>query len=203
MLKGEGVKINISNKLTVLRIALVPFVLALLSLKGFEFKYLCAGVVFLLASYTDYLDGKLARKKNLITSFGQIMDPMADKILVSSVLISFVGLGLADFLPVAIIVARELVITSVRFLILQNDGRVVSANIFGKLKTISQMLAILSIFSLRAFAELGGGGGIFAGENMRFLSGLSCALIWISAGFSILSGITYVYLNRRSITSSF
>ena len=178
---------------------MVPFVLALLSLKGFEFRFLCAGVLFLLASYTDYLDGKLARKKNLVTSFGQIMDPMADKILVSSVLISFVGLGLADFLAVAIIVARELVITSVRFLILQNDGRVVSANIFGKLKTASQMLAILSIFSVGAFAET----SIFTAENVRFFSGLNGVLIWISAGFSVLSGITYVYLNRRSITSSF
>lgn len=131
------------------------------------------------------------------------MDPMADKILVSSVLISFVGLGLVDWLAVAIIIVRELVITSTRFLVLQGSGQVIPANIFGKLKTISQMVAILTIFSVQAFAELSSKNAFFTAENVGLFSVLGSILVWISAVFSVLSGITYIYANRRSIFSSF
>ena len=131
------------------------------------------------------------------------MDPMADKILVSSVLISFVGLRLADWLAVAMIIVRELIITSTRFLVLQGSGQVIPANIFGKLKTISQMVAILTVFSVRAFAELSPKTAFFTSENIGLFPILGSILIWISAIFSVLSGVTYIYANRRSIFSSF
>ena len=148
MIKQKGgFLINISNKLTVFRIILVfPIVLVLLFINFSLHKYLLSGLLFLIASYTDYLDGQIARKKKLITAFGQIMDPLADKILVISVLICFLSLNLITGLPVILIVIREFVITSVRFLILKNNKNVISANMWGKLKTVSQIFSIFFIF---------------------------------------------------------
>ena len=114
--------INISNKLTIFRIILVfPIILVLFYVNNNLSKYLISGILFLIASYTDYLDGKIAREKNLVTAFGQIMDPLSDKILVLSVLICFLSLNLITGLPVILVIIREFLITSIRFLVLNNN----------------------------------------------------------------------------------
>lgn len=182
---------------------LVPLIIFLLSSTWFEYKFLCSGIVFLIASYTDFLDGNLARKNNIITNFGQIMDPMADKILVSAILIFFVGLGFVPALAAAVIILREFVITSVRFLVFQTSRRVVSANILGKLKTVSQMAAIITIFSVQSCLEISKISCNFIMQNLMFFEVLQSVLIWIAALLSLISGLVYIYLNRKSIISSF
>ena len=137
---------NLPNKLTVFRIMLVPIIVFSLCSYNWKYNFLCAFIVFLLASYTDQLDGYIARKNNLITDFGKIMDPLADKILVSSVFICFTGMNLVPSIATVLIVCREFIVTSVRFLILEHENKVVAANIFGKLKTVSQIVAIIFVF---------------------------------------------------------
>ncbi len=192
-------EINISNKLTVFRIALVPLIAFLLTLESFNFKYLIAGILFLIASYTDYLDGKLARKNNLVTPFGQIMDPLADKILICSVMVCFVSDGLISALAAILIIFREFLVTSIRFLIFKSSGAVIPANILGKLKTISQMTSITVIFAVKALSEISSCFCDFASNNFAYIYILENILIWISVAFSCVSGIAYIYLNRKSI----
>lgn len=182
---------------------LVPLIIFLLSSTWFEYKFLCSGIVFLIASYTDFLDGNLARKNNIITDFGQIMDPMADKILISAILIFFVGFGFVPALTAAVIILREFIVTSVRFLVFQTSRRVVSANILGKLKTVSQMAAIIYIFSVQSCLEVSKTSCNFITQNFMFFEVLKLVLIWIAALLSLISGLVYIYLNRKSIISSF
>ncbi len=109
--------------------------------------------MFLGASLTDHYDGKIARERNLITNFGKFLDPLADKLLVISALVCFLQLGLADVWCVLIIIARELMVTSIRLLAVEGGGVVIAANKWGKAKTVSQMVAILFILvCCRAYA---------------------------------------------------
>lgn len=183
-----------------LRILLVPLVVVFLLCKGMDYHYLYAGIVFLIASYTDYLDGKLARKRNLITNFGQIMDPLADKILINSILICFVSSDLVPAMAAVIMIAREFIITSVRFLILQNNGKVVPANIFGKLKTVSQMVAIVSIFAFQTYIEISSKSLWLPIIDKGIFLLLQNILIWISVLMSCISGVIYIYSGRKCIT---
>ena len=127
------------------------------------------------------------------------MDPLADKILIASILICFVGLGLVPGLAAVIIVAREFIITSLRFLVLQNDGKVIPASILGKLKTASQMVTIFSIFAVQSCLEFFAFNGIFLKLDINLLYLFQNVLIWLSVLFSFLSGIMYVYSNRKYI----
>lgn len=169
----------------------------------FKYRYLFSGIMFLIASYTDYLDGNIARKNNMITQFGQIMDPLADKMLVCALLIFFVKEGLAPVSAVILIVLREFLLTSIRFLILKGSGKVVSANIFGKLKTISQMIAIIFIFLFQSFLELNLFKDYLEFQSAYLVFYIQDVLVWLSAFFSILSAGVYIYMNRESITSDF
>lgn len=129
---------NIANKLTLLRIVMIPVFMFLL-LEGLSFW---AFVVFALASLTDFLDGFLARKYNLITNFGKFMDPLADKLLITSALICFVQLGMINAWVVVIILSREFIVSIFRA-IAAAEGIVIAASWWGKAKTISQMLMVI------------------------------------------------------------
>ncbi|HAS73639.1 MAG TPA: CDP-diacylglycerol--glycerol-3-phosphate 3-phosphatidyltransferase [Clostridiales bacterium UBA8960] len=129
---------NIANKLTLLRIILIPFFIFLL-LEGYS---IWAFVVFSLASLTDFFDGYLARKHNLITNFGKFMDPLADKLLITSALICFVELGQLNSWVVIIILSREFIVSIFRA-IAAAEGIVIAASWWGKAKTISQMVMVL------------------------------------------------------------
>ena len=143
---------NLPNKLTVMRMILVPFVVAAL-LYPFPHHYLVALLLFAAASYTDHLDGKIARRDNLVTDFGKFMDPLADKVMVLSAMVCLVSLGFADVWIVVLMLAREFMVTSIR-LVAVDKGRVIAANIWGKVKTVTQIIAILGVLLLQYLLEL-------------------------------------------------
>ena len=136
-------KENIPNLLTLARIVIIPIFIALVALNQSTFWHIIAAVIFALASFTDYLDGYLARKWGVVTNFGKFADPLADKMLVMSAFIMLAGLGLAPAWIVAIIICRELAVTGLRLLLVENGGTVLAAAMPGKLKTVFQMLSII------------------------------------------------------------
>ena len=140
---------NLPNKLTILRVAMIPFfVFFLLNAKIPYHQYLAAAV-FIVASITDALDGHIARKYNLITNFGKFMDPLADKLLVCSALICFVELGLIPSWIVIVIISREFIISGFR-LVASDNGVVIAASYWGKFKTVSQMImSVLLILHIK------------------------------------------------------
>ncbi len=192
---------NLPNKLTVGRIFLVPVFVAAVLIE-FPCHYLAAIIIFIIASLTDMMDGKIARKKNLVTDFGKFADPLADKILVLAALLCFVQKGLCGCVPVIIVLFREFTVTSIR-LIAASKGKVVAANIWGKAKTVSQMIAIIAILALQFALELSGIGVQFDASFYLSFSNvippISSILVWISTVFAIISGVIYIYQNRQFI----
>lgn len=185
--KSTGNKINIANILTIFRMLLIfPAVLFVFTLLPFHLIY--AFFIFVLAAYTDYLDGKIAREYGHITDFGKIMDPLADKLMVISVLVSFCVLNFCPWLPVILIAVRETLITIVRFFILKNDKKVIAANKWGKFKTLSQITVVCFIFLFNILNE-----SIFLPQNIFiFLNSVSTVLLWLSVIFSWISAFIYL-----------
>lgn len=194
---------NLPNKLTVLRILLVPFMVTTL-LIDFPFHFLVAGLLFGAASLTDYFDGKIAREQNLITNFGKFADPIADKILVISALVCFLSLGLCDAVLIIVVLFREFVVTSVR-LSAATQGTVVSANIWGKVKTVTQIIAIVMVFALQLILEIVAlftdptTSAVYVSLSYAFYIVGEIAL-WISTVFAIISGLKYVLDNKDAIS---
>lgn len=186
---------NLPNKLTVLRMILVPF-FVLAVLWPFPHHFLAALVLFGVASYTDHLDGMLARKNNQITDFGKFMDPLADKILVISALVCFVSLNLCDVWLVLLIIAREFMVTSIR-LVAAGKGSVIAANNWGKIKTVSQIAAICMILFLQYIVELGDLGivSFVTGETVLWFWGIGEVFLAIATFFAVLSGLIYLRQN--------
>ncbi len=144
---------NLPNKLTVLRIFLTPVYLIFM-LSDFKGHYFVAAAVFIIASVTDFLDGKIARKNNLVTDFGKLCDPVADKMLTTAALLAFMQLGLCNIWIVMVILTREFLVTSFR-LIASAQGVIIPAGIAGKLKTASQMIfSIVIMLCLGSFEFL-------------------------------------------------
>lgn len=193
---------NLPNKLTVGRIILVPFfVVALLA--NFPLNNAIALIIFIVASLTDMFDGKIARKNGLVTDFGKFADPLADKILVLAALLCFVQLGICDCVAVIIVLFREFSVTSIR-LIAASKGKVVAANMWGKAKTVSQMIAIIAVIAMQIVLELPKVGLNFINtatfEPIFFVVGE--ILIWISVVFTIISGVVYIIQNRQFISQT-
>ncbi|HEM3539314.1 TPA: CDP-diacylglycerol--glycerol-3-phosphate 3-phosphatidyltransferase, partial [Streptococcus suis] len=136
-------KENIPNALTIGRILVIPIFILLLTVWDSTISHVLAALIFTLASITDYLDGYLARKWQVVTNFGKFADPMADKILVMTAFIMLVELGFAPAWVVAIIICRELAVTGLRLLLVENGGTVLAAAMPGKIKTFSQMFAVI------------------------------------------------------------
>lgn len=183
---------NLPNKLTVLRIILVPFMIAAL-LIPFPHHVLVAGLIFGAASVTDCLDGQIARKRNLITSFGKFADPLADKILVIAALICFVALKWCDPILPIVVLFREFAVTSVR-LVAASKGNVVAANFWGKLKTVSQIVAIAAIFAMQYFIELCSMGIVPLNPELfgTIFMIIGEALLWITGVAAVISGLIYI-----------
>ena len=191
---------NIVNKLTLLRMLMIPvFIFLLLNHSADQVVWLgtvipvnqvWAAVVFALASFTDFLDGYLARKYQLVTSFGAFFDPMADKLLVMAALILLVQLGSVPGWVVFIILARELMVTGLRVLIAQSNGKVMAAAMPGKIKTTTQMLAIICFL----LQDMG-----------RSVWGFSLAnlLLYVCLFFTIYSGLEYFYHARFVFSDGF
>lgn len=184
---------NLPNKLTLLRIILVPFFIIAM-LVNFPFHYLVAGCIFGVASVTDTLDGKIARSRNLVTDFGKFADPLADKILVLTALVCFLQVGLLGSfgaIPVIIVLFREFAVSSIR-LVAASSGKVVAANIWGKIKTVSQMVGISVIFAMQVVLEVLNAMKVSTGFITEVFYYIGNGLIWISTVFTLISGIIYL-----------
>ena len=189
---------NLPNKLTVARILLVPFFVTAL-LIDFPLNNLAALALFGAASITDLLDGKIARKQGLITDFGKFADPLADKILVISALLCFVQLGLCDCVAVIIVLFREFTVTSIR-LIAASKGNVIAANIWGKIKTVTQMVAIICVLVMQIVLDIGALGVALPCCLRCIFYWTGEGLIWVSTLFTVISGIIYVKQNKHFIS---
>ncbi len=195
---------NLPNKLTVLRLILVPFYVFFLLMPSIPHHYLIALIIFCAAAYTDHLDGKIARKMNMVTDFGKFADPLADKVMILSALACFIQLGLTDCISLIVIVTREFAVTSVR-LAAMGKGKVVAANNWGKVKTVSQIAAVIVVMLLRYILELDSMKIITIGDTqtISFWFGVAgTALIWISVIFTLISGIIYIVQNFEYIRTA-
>lgn len=182
---------NLPNKLTVLRVLLVPLFIFFIMIDSIPLNILWGGIIFGAAAITDLVDGKLARKYNLITNFGKFLDPIADKILVMAAVLCFCAKGWIDVIAVFVILTREFVVSGLR-LVVAGEGVVVPAGIWGKLKTASTMAAIGVIMAIEFFLV-----DIFAIDFNFFI--INEIIIWICAVLTIISGVTYVYAYKDYI----
>ncbi len=177
---------NLPNKLTLGRVICVPFFI-LCYLKGW---FIPALVIFIAASFTDMLDGKIARKYNLVTNFGKIMDPLADKILVYSAFCLMIGDGtMADWMLI-IILAREFTIAGMRT-VAASQGNVIAAAMSGKIKTVLQMCAVPLLMLANAVLAMKGQAAL--GRNIMIFAQL---VLWASLVMTVYSGVEYVVKNR-------
>ena len=188
---------NTPNKLTMLRLILVPFYAFFLLMPSIPHHFLIAFIIFAAAAYTDHLDGKIARKKNMITDFGKFADPLADKVMIVAALACFIQLDITNAVVLIIIVTRDFAVTSVR-LAAADKGKVVAANKWGKAKTISQIVSVLVIMLMYYILELHKLGIITLGsyDTAAFWFGVtSDILMWISVVFTLISGVIYIVQN--------
>lgn len=174
---------NLPNKLTIIRIVAVPFFIALYLL---DFR-IAAFVLFVAAALTDMLDGQIARKYNLVTNFGKIMDPLADKILVYSAFCLMVQNGLVPAWMFIIILTREFVVSGMRT-VAASEGIVIAAGMSGKIKTVLQMIAVPLLLLIGVFSQPGIDTLVTAVANI---------FLWASLIMTVISGIEYVYKNKN------
>ncbi len=173
---------NLPNKLTLLRVILVPFfvVVLLTQCVGENSKYVALGI-FVIASITDFFDGRIARSRNLVTNFGKFMDPLADKLLVCSAMICLISSGKLEDWIVIVIISREFIISGFR-LIASDNGVVIAASYWGKFKTVSQMAMIIVLILDLPGLEIAG-----------------IALKYLALGLTVVSLGDYVWKNRGII----
>jgi CDP-diacylglycerol--glycerol-3-phosphate 3-phosphatidyltransferase len=187
---------NLANKLTIFRIILVPIMVIIPFLGisgeifGIPYTMLIVDLIFIIASITDKLDGYIARSKNQITTFGKFLDPLADKILVLAAMIMLVEIGrLPAWIPI-IVVAREFIVSGYRLVAVEKGGKVIAASVWGKLKTVSQMIALIV-----AFIDLNSFGQCFKGNLSGYsfyINLFTTIMMLISVVATIFSGIDYV-----------
>lgn len=195
-MKRKRSKMNLANKLTISRIVLTFVFMLFLFSRGFTFKVL-ALATFAIASWTDFLDGFLAKRRNEVSDFGRFMDPIADKVLVLSAFLAFVEMRLIPAWIVVIIIFREFIITGLRLIALIK-GEVIEAEMAGKHKTISQMVAIYVILFFIVFKESSTSLFGFWNENMEFLlRQIIFYMMLITAFLTIVSGISFLVKNKR------
>ncbi len=194
---------NLPNKLTLCRIILVPVFMIFVSLTEFGTEtfnatwYLVAGIVFAAASFTDYLDGHLARKWHMVTDFGKFADPLADKLLTTVALIYMMRDGVCSPVVLCIILAREFAVSGLRMVAAgAKDGKIIAANMWGKVKTVLQMLTIIFYFF---GISLTYGNTVLGNLNVWLISYWLC---WLVAAATAISGIKYLWDNRSFINTA-
>ncbi len=187
---------NLANKLTISRIVLTFVFMFFLFSKGIVFKTL-ALVVFIIATWTDYLDGFLAKRRNEISDFGKFMDPVADKILVIAAFLAFVEMKLVPAWIIVIIIFREFTITGLRLIALVK-GKVIEAEMAGKHKTVSQMVSIYMILFFIVLKEYSASIFGFWNENLEFfLKNIIFYMMILTATLTLISGISYLIKNKK------
>ena len=194
---------NLPNKLTLTRIILVPVFMIFVSLTQFDNEmfnptwYLVAGIIFAVASFTDFLDGHLARKWNMVTDFGKFADPLADKLLTTVAFIYMMRDGVCSPVVLCIILAREFAVSGLRMVAAgAKDGKVIAANMWGKVKTVLQMLTIIFYFFGISLTY----GNTVVGILDVWL--ISYWLCWLVAAVTAISGIKYLWDNRSFINTA-
>ena len=194
---------NLPNKLTLTRILLVPVFMVFVSLTQIgteDFNpawYLVAGIIFAAASFTDFLDGHLARKWNMVTDFGKFADPLADKLLTTVAFIYMMRDGVCSPVVLCIILAREFAVSGLRMVAAgAKDGKVIAANMWGKVKTVLQMLSIIFYFFGMAIAAN------VSWDATVMVVGVSVVLCWLVAAVTAISGIKYLWDNRSFINTA-
>ena len=177
---------NLANKITLARVLLIPiFMIVLFS--NFTYSNYIAALIFTIAAATDALDGYIARSRDQITTFGKFIDPLADKLLVSTALISMIQLGKVPAWIVVVITAREFTITGFR-IIAASEGITIAASSLGKIKTISQLIAIIALLIDNYPFRL---------INFPF----DTIMLYLSMIFTVISGIDYIYKNKHVLKS--
>lgn len=176
---------NLANKMTLFRILSIPLLMYLL-LAGME---VAALVLFVIASITDFVDGYVARRQNSVSTFGKFADPIADKLLVSAVFVTFIQLGELSAIPVVIILAREFIVTGLRLVAMAKE-KVVAASWMGKTKTISHIVLIISIMVTRNW-------------NWELSRTLKPTLVYVAVGLTLISGLDYLYRNKNILREEF
>ena len=194
---------NLPNKLTLTRIVLVPVFMIFVSLTSLDavangtfqpLYYLLAGIVFAAASFTDFLDGHLARKWNMVTDFGKFADPLADKLLTTVAFIYMMRDGVCSPVVLCIILAREFAVSGLRMVAAgAKDGKVIAANMWGKVKTVLQMLTILFYYFTVSLT------GNVLGADCATIAHWLC---WLVAAVTAISGIKYLWDNRSFINTA-
>ena len=194
---------NLPNKLTLTRIVLVPVFMIFVSLTSLDavangtfqpLYYLLAGIVFAAASFTDFLDGHLARKWNMVTDFGKFADPLADKLLTTVAFIYMMRDGVCSPVVLCIILAREFAVSGLRMVAAgAKDGKVIAANMWGKVKTVLQMLTILVYYFTVSLT------GNVLGQQCADIASVLC---WVVAAVTAISGIKYLWDNRSFINTA-
>ena len=172
---------NLPNKLTILRVIMIPFFLVALLVDGIPAGKWVALAIFIIASFTDMLDGKIARKYNLITNFGKFMDPLADKLLVSAALIALIPLGKIPAWIVIVIISREFIISGFR-LIASDNGIVIAASYWGKIKTVTQMVMIVLLI---------------ADFSNSIIDVLETVFIYLALALTVISLVDYLIKNKN------
>ena len=173
---------NLPNKITLGRMFIAPIFLAVY-LAGIEHKFLFSAIIFALGAITDALDGRIARKNNIVTKFGKLLDPIADKMLVTAGLLAFMKDGLCSIWIVMIILTRDFAVTSLR-MIAAAQNLVIPANIGGKIKTVAQMVSFIAVMVLCEISEV-----FSLGFNMSLISNI---LMGVTAVISVVSGAVYM-----------
>lgn len=202
---------NLPNKLTLTRILLVPVFMVFVSLTSLSgiadgsfqpMYYLIAGIVFAAASFTDFLDGHLARKWNMVTDFGKFADPLADKLLTTVAFIYMMRDGVCSPVVLCIILAREFAVSGLRMVAAgAKDGKVIAANMWGKVKTVLQMLSIIFYFFGMSIASMSATGAEQGVRQILVIS-ISMVLCWLVAAVTAISGIKYLWDNRSFINTA-
>ena len=191
---------NLPNKLTLMRIVLVPVFMVFAGLGQIgtpacnRMFYLVAAIVFAVASFTDYLDGHLARKWNIVTDFGKFADPLADKLLTTTAFLYMMHDGVCSPVVLVIILSREFAVSGLRMVAASAPGgKVIAANMWGKVKTVLQMLVIILYYVLAAFAPA---------DAIGAVSLISMGLCWLVAAVTLISGAKYLWDNRSFINTA-
>ena len=187
---------NLANKSTIFRMILVPIMVIIpflginSEILGIPLTYIIIDMIFIIASITDKLDGYIARSRNQVTTFGKFLDPIADKILVLAAMIMLVEFGkLPAWIPV-IVLAREFIVSGYRLIAVEKGGKVVAASVWGKLKTVTQMIAIIL-----AFLDVNAFGACFKGNLTGFaliLNAIVTIMMIIQTIATIFSGYEYL-----------
>jgi CDP-diacylglycerol---glycerol-3-phosphate 3-phosphatidyltransferase len=191
---------NLANKLTIIRIFLVPIFLIFIAVRGIPYGTIIATAVFVLAALTDKLDGYIARSRNQITSFGKFMDPLADKLLVTAALISLVEYQIIPGWAAMIIIAREFAVTGLRT-IAASDGIVIAASWWGKIKTVTQIVAIIIALievNLSRQAEIA---KLVSNSSyiVSFFNSMTSFSLYLAVIITLLSGYDYFAKNKEAI----